>query len=186
MSIIRVACPGCGAGLRSPNPAGFNPAVVLTCPKCETKFAAGDAVASAPAPKPARPRVVDDEDDAPRKKARPAVADDDEDDRPKKKKRRDDDEDDDRPKKKKKKKKKPAGMPPAVYWAIRGVVLLLLLGGLAFAVKLYLDNKAEAERINEVNKKIDADNAKTEDQNNRGGYDGGGPKPSKKGTGKSK
>ena len=135
MSIIRVACPGCGAGLRSPNPAGFNPAVVLTCPKCETKFAAGD---------------------------------------------------DDRPKKKKKKKKKPAGMPPAVYWAIRGVVLLLLLGGLAFAVKLYLDNKAEAERINEVNKKIDADNAKTEEQNKRGGYDGDGPKPSKKGTGKSK
>ena len=116
MPILRAVCPGCGAGLKCTDPAGFAVGEAVTCPKCDTEFkvkAAAPVAAKPVAAKPVakKPQVIDDdEDDRPKKKVvKATAADDDEDedgDRPRKKKRRDDDEEDadDRPRKKKKRK----------------------------------------------------------------------------------
>ena len=88
MAIMRIECPECGAGLKSPT--GFKPGQSVACPKCETYFTVEEP--------------EEDEDRPAKKKAVKAVAsrtdddDDDDDEKPrkkKKKKRRDDDDDDD-------------------------------------------------------------------------------------------
>ncbi|MBX9580920.1 MAG: hypothetical protein K2X87_11480, partial [Gemmataceae bacterium] len=64
MSIPRVTCPECGAGLRSKT--GFTAGEAVACPKCETEFTVED-----PDDRPRRPRVAaaadDDDDDRPRR-----------------------------------------------------------------------------------------------------------------------
>lgn len=96
MSLNRIVCPDCGAGLASK--AGFVIGQRLTCPKCETSFKVSapyeeveEETPSAPAKAPAAAKKTV-------RAAVEAVEDEDEDDRPKKKKKkkkRDDDEDED-------------------------------------------------------------------------------------------
>lgn len=88
MTLMRIVCPECGAGLKSPT--GFTVGHAVECPKCETTFSVEE-------PK---------EDERPAKAKKPVKAaargsrdddfDDEEEERPrkKKKKRRDDDDDD--------------------------------------------------------------------------------------------
>ncbi len=96
MALNRIACPECGAGLKSSS--GFNPGQTVCCPKCETYFEveepADEAEAEEPkkANKPAKAtasagkkplRAASDDDDSddekPRKKKKKKVADDDDD-----------------------------------------------------------------------------------------------------------
>ena len=139
MSLNRVVCPSCNAGLKST--AGFTVGQKLRCPKCQNAFAVpepavevldGDEEKTIPnrptAKKPEPPKsdvkkkpiaaVVDDDEDSPgaRKPKRAAAIVDDEDD---------DDADDDRPRKKKKKKQGGYKNSPLRY-AILGVLLVIL------------------------------------------------------------
>lgn len=186
MPITRVSCPGCGAGLRSNSPSGFTAGAALSCPKCKTKFAAADesdadldftadappAGSAAKAAKPvAKPSVVKPAVVKPTVVKPTVVSDDDDDDRPRKKRRPvddDDEDDDDRPKKKKKKKRRRSEDDEGSnvgYWIMRGVVLLLLLGGLGFAIHLKLENDKEKAKIEAENKKIDEENEKMRKKN---------------------
>ena len=68
MAIMRAVCPGCGAGLKCTDPAGFAAGEALTCPKCDTDFkvkAAAPVAARPVAAKPAakKPQVIDDDED---------------------------------------------------------------------------------------------------------------------------
>lgn len=188
MPILRVSCPGCGAGLKSNSPAGFTAGAALSCPKCKTKFAAeaeadaadldftsdappaGPASRAAAAAKPAvvKPTVVKPTVVKPTV-VKPSVVRDEDDDAPKKKRPRDDDDDDDddRPKKKKKRKKRrdeDEGSNVG-YWVMRGAVLLLLLAGLGYAIHLKLENNKEKAKIDEQNKKIDEENERIKKKN---------------------
>ena len=92
MPILKAHCPGCGAGLKCTDPAGFAPGEEIDCPKCGAHFAVA-APAKPAVARPVKARPV--EDDRPRKKLRPRPIDEDEeeeDDRPPRRKRRDDDE----------------------------------------------------------------------------------------------
>jgi hypothetical protein len=69
VALNRIACPECGAGLKSAS--GFTPGQTVSCPKCETYFAvedAGDATSTATAgKKPVRAAASDDDyDDTPK------------------------------------------------------------------------------------------------------------------------
>jgi uncharacterized Zn finger protein (UPF0148 family) len=76
VSLNRVPCPECGAGLTSPT--GFAVGQNVRCPKCETYFTVEDP-ATAASRKPVKAAVAGDEDyDQPKKKRR-AVTEDDED-----------------------------------------------------------------------------------------------------------
>lgn len=150
MPILRAVCPGCGAGLKCTDPAGFAVGEAVTCPKCDTDFkvkAAAPVAAKPVAAKPAvkKPQVVDDdEDDRPKKKAvKAAAADDDEeedDDRPRKKRRREDDDEDedDRPRKKKKRRRddddESGYRNSPVRYIVLGILvtIMLVLGALLF------------------------------------------------------
>jgi hypothetical protein len=102
VGIPLVRCPECHVGLKAKSPDGFPAGQLLTCPKCQTMFAAEapPPVEAKPAPRKAAPVVEDDEDGDRPKKKRPRVDEDDEDDRPKKKRPRSDDGDEkDRPRK---------------------------------------------------------------------------------------
>jgi hypothetical protein len=166
VAILRAVCPGCGAGLKCTDPAGFTAGEALTCPKCDTSFKVkATAVAARPvAAKPAarKPQVVDDdEDDRPKKKAVKAAAadddDDEDDDRPRKKRPRDDDEDDDRPRKKKRKADRDEGggyRNSPVRFIVLGILVTIML---VLAVLLYLkwqnekqDAAAPAARVTAV------------------------------------
>ena len=87
MTLMRIVCPECGAGLKSS--AGFSVGEAVECPKCETNFSVEEPEVEAPAKakKPgkavARGRNRDDDDD-------------DDDDRPRKKKKQRRDDDDER------------------------------------------------------------------------------------------
>ena len=86
MAILRIECPECGAGLKSPT--GFAAGQSVACPKCETYFTVEEPEDNLPAkPKKAVKAVSSRDDD-----------DDEEGEKPKKKKKkksRDDDDDDD-------------------------------------------------------------------------------------------
>jgi DNA-directed RNA polymerase subunit M/transcription elongation factor TFIIS len=74
---MRITCPECGAGLRSPGD-GFAVGQVVQCPKCESQFEVEQPVAArTTALSPAKTRALskktgrlspDDEDEPPRKK----------------------------------------------------------------------------------------------------------------------
>ena len=80
MSLLKIKCPECRAGLKSA--AGFTPGQTVCCPKCETYFAVEEPTDEEPAAA------------KPRKAVRAAAADDDEDEPRKKRKKPRDDEDD--------------------------------------------------------------------------------------------
>lgn len=113
MALNKIACPECGAGLKSAT--GFQVGQAIRCPKCKEQFdveAPADDEEEVEARKPSR------------KPVRAAVDDDDE------------DEEDERPKKKKKKKKRrddDENAPSKTAFYIRLGVLLLILIGLAIA-----------------------------------------------------
>lgn len=115
MALNKIACPECGAGLKSAT--GFQVGQAIRCPKCKEQFdveAPADDEEEVEARKPSR------------KPVRAAVDDDDE----------GDDEEDERPKKKKKKKKRrddDEDAPSKMAFYIRLGVLLLILIGLAIA-----------------------------------------------------
>lgn len=75
-----------------------------------------------------------------------------------------DDEDDDedyRPRKKKKKKKQAhLGMSPTAYWAMRGIVLAVLLAVLGGGLFLLKQRTNENEKIRQQNAEIEARNQK--------------------------
>jgi hypothetical protein len=85
MTLNRVSCPECGAGLKSPS--GFNPGQTVCCPKCETYFAVEEpadepkkalAAGAGTGKKPTKAAVVaDDEYEQPKKKKKKAASDDD-------------------------------------------------------------------------------------------------------------
>ncbi len=60
MALNRIACPECGAGLRSST--GFRPGQTASCPKCETNFTVEEPTGAA--------LSIDDEDDQPGMKKR--------------------------------------------------------------------------------------------------------------------
>jgi hypothetical protein len=70
VALNRIACPECGAGLKSAS--GFTPGQTVCCPKCETYFAVEDAAAEPSEPaagkKPVRATSDDDYDDTPKGK----------------------------------------------------------------------------------------------------------------------
>jgi cell division protein FtsB len=82
-------------------------------------------------------------------------------DQPRKRSRDEDDFEDDevRPRKKKKRVKE-TGMDPTVYWAIRGTVLLVLLGVLGVGAILLKNRMAENEKIRQYNKEVEERNRK--------------------------
>ncbi len=87
MAIMRIECPECGAGLKSPT--GFAAGQSVACPKCETYFTVEAPEADLPAKPKKAVKAVSSRDDN---------DDDEEDEKPKKKKKkksRDDDDDDD-------------------------------------------------------------------------------------------
>ena len=92
VAIMRAVCPGCGAGLKCTDPAGFTPGEELTCPKCDAAFKVKAAAVAASRWRsggrsrrwwttrttPARGRSArrdddEDEDDRPRKKKKRAA-----------------------------------------------------------------------------------------------------------------
>ncbi len=82
MSLLKIKCPECNAGLKSST--GFEVGQSVSCPKCETDFTVEEPDDDMPAPgkKPVKAAAADDEDDdeQPRKKKKKArAADDDED-----------------------------------------------------------------------------------------------------------
>lgn len=86
MAIMRIECPECGAGLKSPT--GFAAGQSVACPKCETYFTVEEPEEERPAKSKKAVKAVSSRDDD----------DDEEDEKPKKKKKkksRDDDDDDD-------------------------------------------------------------------------------------------
>jgi len=119
MALTRIACPDCGAALKSPS--GFTVGKNVCCPKCETHFTVED---------PVEEEV--EAEDTPRKKRVQTVVDD------------EDDDDDDQPKKKKKKKKKKANQSyknSAIRYAIFGVLVTTML---VLGVFLIFKKKPEA------------------------------------------
>lgn len=123
MSLARIVCPECGAGLKSGS--GFSVGETVNCPKCESAFTVEDP----------------DDDDRPAKKPARAVAsraaDEDADDTPRKKKRRrdDDDEDDGRG-------KNGSYKSSPLRYAILGVLVVVML---VLGVMLYQKKKKERE-----------------------------------------
>jgi hypothetical protein len=133
---IAVVCAKCSAKLNAPDSAAGKR---VKCPKCQNAMLVPEALPAEPEfevveeePKPAKkpavkPRVQaaveidDEEDEAPRKKRRPADDDVEDDDRPKKKKKRkrEDDEDEE-------------GSVSMTRNIVMGVVLVILLGVVAF------------------------------------------------------
>ena len=85
MAIMRIECPECGAGLKSPT--GFAAGQSVACPKCETYFTVEEPEEERPAKSKKAVKAVSSRDDD----------DDEEDEKPRKKKKksRDDDDDDD-------------------------------------------------------------------------------------------
>jgi len=82
-------------------------------------------------------------------------------DQPRKRSRDEDDfEDDEVRLRKKKKRVKETGMDPTVYWAIRGTVLLVLLGVLGVGAILLKNRMAENEKIRQYNKEVEERNRK--------------------------
>jgi hypothetical protein len=65
VTLNRVVCPECGAGLKSPT--GFAAGQTVCCPKCETYFTVGES-ADGQKPVGAAAAADDDEDDRPRKR----------------------------------------------------------------------------------------------------------------------
>ena len=119
MSIPKVTCPECGAGLRSKS--GFTAGESVECPKCEAAFTVEEPEEPKPR-KPARAAVVVDDDD-------------DDDDRPRKKRRRrDDDDDDDAPKRSYKN--------SPIRFIILGVLIVIML---VLAYFLYVKKDKEAK-----------------------------------------
>ena len=117
---MRVTCPECDAGLKSPT--GFEVGQVITCPKCKNDFeveAPEDETPKRPikataGKKPVKATSRDDEDEV----------DEEEDERPKKKKkkRRDDDDDED-------------AKSNVAFYIRLGVLLLIMIGlGILFLV----------------------------------------------------
>jgi len=82
-------------------------------------------------------------------------------DQPRKRSQDEDDfEDDEVRLRKKKKRVKETGMDPTVYWAIRGTVLLVLLGVLGVGAILLKNRMAENEKIRQYNKEVEERNRK--------------------------
>lgn len=136
MAVMRIECPECGAGLKSPT--GFAAGQTVSCPKCETSF-----TVEAPAYE-----EVDDEA-APLKKPVKAVAsrvddDDDDDEKPrKKKKKKSHDDDDDEDGGGKSYKNSP------LRFIVLGVLVLIMIGlGIALYVKK-MGEREEAKAPNE-------------------------------------
>ena len=145
MSLLKIKCPECNAGLKSAS--GFTVGKTVCCPKCETYFEVEapeeeeeaeeapkpkekpKSKAAAPAKKPVKAAVADDKDD-----------DDDE----------DDEEEEEKPKKKKKKKKKKRGddgegsyKKSPVRFIILGILLIVML-----VLGYFLYKKRQEDAIN--------------------------------------
>ncbi|HSQ58258.1 MAG TPA: hypothetical protein VLM40_21210 [Gemmata sp.] len=118
MAITRVACPECGAGLKSPT--GFKVGQNVCCPKCETYFEVEDP--------------ADEEPATGKKRVQAAVADDEEFDPPtkKKKKKPRDDEDSERSYKN-----------SPIRYVILGVLVCVMIG---LGVMLYLKKRDESRQ----------------------------------------
>lgn len=90
MPLNRIACPECGAGLKSKT--GFTPGETVCCPKCETYFSVEEPQDGDEEEKPTKDRAA--AKGGAKKPVRAAAADDDEDEgKPKKKKKKRDDDD---------------------------------------------------------------------------------------------
>lgn len=83
MPLNRIACPECGAGLKSAS--GFDPGDTVSCPKCETDFVVPEPEpdevpkkGKAAGKKPVR-AAASDEDERPKKKKKKKAGDEDED-----------------------------------------------------------------------------------------------------------
>ena len=128
MPIMRIVCPECGAGLRSPG-QGFTAGEVVQCPKCETQFEVEQPVAAkTTALSPAKTRNLS------KKTTKLSARDDDEDDAP-------------RPKKKKKKKRDDEEEEWSyknswIRYAVLGVLLVILA---VLAYFLYVKKKKEKD-----------------------------------------
>lgn len=128
MSLQKINCPECGAGLKSA--AGFKVGKTVNCPKCETPFVVEDPDEAEPEEE-ARPK--------PAKKAVKAVVADEE-----------DEEEEERPKKKKKKKRAAEDDEERSYknsplrFVILGVLVLVML---VLGFMLYQKRKNEGEAV---------------------------------------
>ena len=128
MAIMRITCPECGAGLKSPD--GFTVGQEVECPKCSTEFEVEKPVAAkTTALAPSQTKALN-------KKTTKLSA-------------RDDDDDDDKPKKAKKKKKKAADEEEEwsyknswIRYAVLGVLFVILA---VLAYFLYVKKKKEKE-----------------------------------------
>ena len=127
MAIMRITCPECGAGLKSPD--GFTVGQEVECPKCSTEFEVEKPVAAkTTALAPSQTKALS-------KKTTRLSA-------------RDEDDEDDKPKKKKKKKKTADDEEEWSYknswirYAVLGVLLVVLA---VLGYMLYLKKKKEKE-----------------------------------------
>lgn len=146
MGIPLVRCPECNAGLKSTSPTGFPEGQTLTCPKCQTMFAA-----EAPPVARATAVVTDDGDDRPRKRARAEFEDEEgDDDRPRKRRARVESDEDDRPRKRGKRSRADSEGRDGFQYSrslVRVVVVTTLLVVLAvLSVMLYQKWQREKEQ----------------------------------------
>jgi uncharacterized Zn finger protein (UPF0148 family) len=99
VALLKIKCPECGAGLKSPT--GFTVGQTVPCPKCETYFSVEEPDEALTGKKPVKAAVADDDEDY---------------DAPKKKKKRQDDDE-------------PAGRSyrnSPLRYAVLGVLLVIL------------------------------------------------------------
>lgn len=130
MSLTRIVCPECGAGLKSGS--GFSVGETVSCPKCESAFVVEDP---------------DDEDRPAKKPVRAAASraadDEDEDEKPRKRRRREDDDDDEYGGGKTRSYKN-----SPLRYAILGVLVVVMI---VLGVMLYQKKKKEREEANAPN-----------------------------------
>ncbi len=139
MALLKIKCPECNAGLKSPT--GFTAGQSVCCPKCETYFAveepAEDEDDNEPKAKPSKGKDTEKPAPAGKKPLKAAVADDED----------DEEKNDEKPKKKKKKKAVADDEDGGSYkksplrFIILGVLLLVMV---ALGVMLYLKKQREA------------------------------------------